>query len=113
MVADPSTLYDSGPPFDALDDGEVAVRRRSRPVRMVAHFGPIKFGLIRGLRSTGLLGEAPGGVWRVFSRAGINVEHKKKVDLGGLRGPGHDGLVSKSPFSMIDGVCVTQVPSSR
>ena len=27
--------------------------------------------------STGLLGEARGGVWRVFSRTGINVEHKR------------------------------------
>ena len=30
---------------------------------------------------TGLLGEARSDVWRVFSRAGINVEHKKRVYL--------------------------------
>ena len=39
-------------------------------------------GCITDGRHTGLLGEAPGGVWRVFSRAGINVEHEKKVNLG-------------------------------
>ena len=58
-------------------------------------------------------GEDPGGVWSHKRGSTIDIEHKKKVDLGVLRGPGHDGLVSKSPFSMIDGVCVTQVPSSR
>ena len=52
---------------------------------------------------TGLLGEAPGGVWRVFSRAGINVEHKKKVDLGVLRGAECHGCVLQSPFSTVDG----------
>ena len=55
---------------------------------------------------TGLLGEAPGAVWRVFSRAGINVEHEKKVDLGVLRGADHDGRVLVSPFSTVDGVGV-------
>ena len=62
---------------------------------------------------TGLLGEDPGGVWAVKRGSTIDIEHEKKVDLGVLRGADHDGLVSKSPFSMVDGVCVTQVPSSR
>ena len=63
--------------------------------------------------STGLLGEAPGGVRRGFSGAGINVEHEKKVDLGVLRGADHDGRVLVSPFSTVDGVCFDGVSSSR
>ena len=62
---------------------------------------------------TGLLGEAPGAVWRVFSRAGMDVEHKKKVDLGVLGGADCHGLVPRTPFSMLDGVYVEQVSSSR
>ena len=62
---------------------------------------------------TGLLGEAPGAVWRVFSRAGIDVEHKKKVDLGVLRGAECHGHVPAPPFSTVDRVCVKQVSSLR
>ena len=57
--------------------------------------------------TTGLLGEARGGVWRVFSGAGIDVEHKKKVDLGVLRGADCRGLVRRAPFSTVDGLCVS------
>jgi hypothetical protein len=63
--------------------------------------------------ATGLLGEARGGVWRVFSRAGINVEHKKRVYLGVLGGADHNGRVRKAPFSTVDGLCVSRVSSSR
>ena len=56
--------------------------------------------------TTGLLGEVPGGVWHVFSSAGIDVEPKKKVDLGVLRGADHDGRNLVLPFSTVDGVCV-------
>ena len=53
-----------------------------------------------------LLPEAPGGLGHPFSGAGIDVDHKKKVDLGVLRGAGLDGRVLISPFSTVDGVCV-------
>ena len=66
-----------------------------------------------GGATTGLLGEARGGVWRVFSRAGINVEHKKRVYLGVLGGADHNGRVRKAPFSTVDGLCVSRVSSSR
>ena len=55
---------------------------------------------------TGLLEEPPSGVWRVFSSAGIDVEHKKKVDLGVLRGAECHGHVPAPPFSTVDRVCV-------
>ena len=63
--------------------------------------------------STGLLGEAPGGVRRVFSGAGINVEHEKKVDLGVLRGAECHGKVPVPPFSTVDRVCVKRVSNLR
>ena len=63
--------------------------------------------------TTGLLGEAPGGVWHVFSSAGINVEHKKKVDLGVWGGAECHGRVQVSPFSTVDQVCIKQVSSLR
>ena len=62
---------------------------------------------------TGLLEEPPSGVWRVFSSAGIDVEHKKKVDLGVLRGAECHGHVPAPPFSTVDRVCVKQVSSLR
>ena len=64
-------------------------------------------------KCTGLLGEVPGGVWHVFSSAGINVEFKKKVVLGVLGGAECHGRVPVSPFSMVDGVCFDGVSSSR
>ena len=65
------------------------------------------------LLQAGLLGEVPGGVWHVFSSAGINVEFKKKVVLGVLGGAECHGRVPVSPFSMVDGVCFDGVSSSR
>ena len=62
---------------------------------------------------TGLLGEAPGGGWPVFSSAGIDVEPQKKVDLGVLRGADCNGRMPVSPFSSVDGVCVKAASSSR
>ena len=66
---------------------------------------------------TGLLGGGPrwrtAVVRRVFSRAGIDVEHKKKVDLGVLRGAECHGHVPAPPFSTVDRVCVKQVSSLR
>ena len=64
-------------------------------------------------RNTGLLGEAPVGVWRVFSHAGIDVENKTKVYLGFLRDADHNGRVRKAPFSTVDGLRVNRVSSSR
>ena len=58
-------------------------------------------------------GEPRGGVWHVFSGAGIDVEHEKKVDLGVLRGADCHGLVAEAPFSMADGVYVKSTSSSR
>ena len=57
-------------------------------------------------RHTGLLGEEADGVWHIKPSATSDVEHKKKVDLGVLRGADHDGRVLVSPFSTVDGVCV-------
>jgi len=51
-----------------------------------------------------LLGEARGGILRVFSHAGINIEHKKSVYWGGLGGADHNGRVRKAPFSTVDGL---------
>ena len=62
---------------------------------------------------TGLLEEPPSGVWRVFSSAGIDVEHKKKVDLGVLRDADCHGLVAEAPFTMVGGVDVKSTSSSR
>ena len=42
-----------------------------------------------------------GGQSHPFSGANINVEHKKKVDLGVLRGADHDGRASEAPFSTV------------
>ena len=56
--------------------------------------------------STSLLGEAPGGVWQVFSGTVIDVEHKKKVDLGVLRGAACHELDRKARFSTVDILCV-------
>ena len=53
------------------------------------------------------------GLRRVFSGAGITVEHQKKVVLGDLRGADHNGLVRKAPFSTVDGLFVNRVSSSR
>jgi hypothetical protein len=61
--------------------------------------------------TTGLLGEDRGGVRRVFSSAGIDVEHQKKVDLGVLRGAECHGHVLVPPFSTVDRVCVKRVSS--
>jgi hypothetical protein len=36
----------------------------------------------------------------------IYIDHKKKVDLGVLRGADHDGCVPIPSFSTVDGVCV-------
>ena len=58
------------------------------------------------LYGTGLLPEAPGGLGHPFSHAGIDIDHKKKVDLGVLRGAGHDGACPVPPFSTVDGVSV-------
>ena len=55
---------------------------------------------------TGLLGEPRGGVWHVFSGAGIDVEHEKKVDLGVWGDADCHGLVPGVPFSMVGGVYV-------
>ena len=53
-----------------------------------------------------LLREAPGG-WCAHKRgATIGVGHKKKVDLGVLRGADHNGLVPPAPFSTVDGASV-------
>ena len=41
-----------------------------------------------------------------FSHAGIDIDHKKKVDLGVLRGADHDGRGPVLPFPMVDGVYV-------
>ena len=57
-------------------------------------------------RITGLLAEAPGGLGHPFSRRSIEVGHKKKVDLGVLRGADHDELGPVPPFSTVDGVSV-------
>jgi hypothetical protein len=62
------------------------------------------------LRHTGLLGEAPGGLGHPFSHAGIDIDHKKKVDLGVLRGADHDGRGPVLPFPMVDGVYVKFKP---
>ena len=66
-----------------------------------------------GRSGTGLLGEAPGGVWHVFSSAGIDVEPKKKVDWGFLKDPDCHGHGLVSPFSTVGGVSLEQVLSSR
>ena len=44
---------------------------------------------------TGLLPHETGGWCHPFSHVGIHVDHKKRVDLGVLKGADHDGLVSK------------------
>ena len=43
---------------------------------------------------------------RVFSHADIDVENKKRVDLGVLRDADRNGRVHKAPFSTVDGLCV-------
>ena len=60
--------------------------------------------LRRSYTYTGLLGEPRGGVWHVFSGAGIDVEHEKKVDLGVLGGADCHGLDRKASFSTADGL---------
>ena len=62
---------------------------------------------------TGLLPCETGGWCHPFSRVDIDVDHKKRVDLGVLRGADHDGLVLVSPFSTVDGVCFDGASSSR
>ena len=47
---------------------------------------------------TGLLPHETGGWCHPFSHVGINVDHKKRVDLGVLRGADHDGLGEQTPF---------------
>ena len=49
-------------------------------------------------RLTGLLPHETGGWCHPFSHVGINVDHKKRVDLGVLRGADHDGLGEQTPF---------------
>ena len=49
----------------------------------------------------GLLRKGSGGQSHPFSGANINVEHKKKVDLGVLRGADHEGRASEAPFSTV------------
>ena len=63
--------------------------------------------------ATSLLGEEPGGWSDTFSGSDIYSEQENKVDLGVLRGADHDERVLVSPFSTVDGVCVTRVSSSR
>ena len=53
-----------------------------------------------------LLGEAAGGVWRVFSGTDIDIDHKKKVDLGVLRDAECNGRVAGKPFSTVRGASV-------
>jgi hypothetical protein len=48
--------------------------------------------------ATGLLPHETGGWCHPFSHVGINVDHKKRVDLGVLRGADHDGLGEQTPF---------------
>jgi hypothetical protein len=51
-----------------------------------------------GIKATGLLPHETGGWCHPFSHVGINVDHKKRVDLGVLRGADHDGLGEQTPF---------------
>ena len=51
--------------------------------------------------STGLLPCETGGWCHPFSRVDIDVDHKKRVDLGVLRGADHDGLGAQVPFEMV------------
>ena len=60
-----------------------------------------------------VLGEPRGGVWHVFSGAGIDVEHEKKVDLGVLGGADCHGLVADAPFPIVDGLYVKFTSSPR
>ena len=50
---------------------------------------------------TGLLPCETGGWCHPFSRVDIDVDHKKRVDLGVLRGADHDGLGTQAPFEMV------------
>ena len=50
---------------------------------------------------TGLLSHETGGWCHPFSRVDIDVDHKKRVDLGVLRGADHDGLGEQAPFQMV------------
>ena len=51
--------------------------------------------------TTGLLPCETGGWCHPFSRVDIDVDHKKRVDLGVLRGADHDGLGTQAPFEMV------------
>ena len=53
---------------------------------------------------TGLLPQEAGGWSRTNTRANIDVDQEKKVDLGVLRDADHDGRVQKLPLSTVDGV---------
>eukprot|EP00966_Prymnesium_polylepis_P024116 555418-Prymnesium_polylepis.1 len=53
-----------------------------------------------------LLREEPEDKPPPFSGTTIDIEHEKKVDLGVLRGAGHDGRVHVSPFSTVERVYV-------
>ena len=53
------------------------------------------------VKCTGLLSHETGWWCHPFSRVGINVDHKKRVDLGVLRGADHDGLGAQVPFEMV------------
>ena len=68
--------------------------------------GPGKPHICTNVSPTGLLGEAAGGVWRVFSGTDIDIDHKKKVDLGVLRDAECNGRVAGKPFSTVRGASV-------
>jgi hypothetical protein len=55
---------------------------------------------------TGLLGVIAGGVWRVFSGTDVDIDHKKKVDLGVLRDAECNGRGAGKPFSTVRGASV-------
>ncbi len=67
----------------------------------------MRFRVLRELNSYGiewsLLSHETGGWCHPFSRVAINVDRKKRVDLGVLRGADHDGLGTQVPFEMVSG----------
>jgi hypothetical protein len=48
-----------------------------------------------------------GTVWRVFSGTDIDIDHKKKVDLGALRDAECNGRGAGKPFSTVRGESAT------